>query len=114
MAKDKKHITYADMDSAEVRGAVLSEVTAFNDTEGYWIDFANCTFVYSRRTIRYVYSWRGDTGTMDACSYDFKTQTASDSCQDSTVETIQDVKKYFEMELYYCGLTLEDLQKEAQ
>ncbi|HCK89225.1 MAG TPA: hypothetical protein DHW39_10575 [Erysipelotrichaceae bacterium] len=88
--------------------------SSFNDTEGYWIDFANRTFVYSRRTIRYVYSWRGDTGTMDACSYDFKTQTASDSCQDSTVETIQDVKKYFEMELYYCGLTLEDLQKEAQ
>ena len=27
----KEHITYADMDSAEVRGAVLSEVTAFND-----------------------------------------------------------------------------------
>ena len=50
---------------------------------------------------------------MGACSYNFGNDSANDNCEESTLSTVQDVKTYFLMELYYCGLTLADLQAEG-
>lgn len=86
---------------------------AFNDSETYTIDFNNKTFKYTNHTIAYSYSWRGDVGSMGSCTYLFNTSASSTDCQDTTVSTIKDVKTYLEMELFYCGLSLEDLQAEA-
>lgn len=85
----------------------------FNTNMMYMIDFNSCTFEYVNYSIAYVYNWKTDTGAMNACTYDFNTGNASSQCEDSTVETIQEVKNYLQMELYYCGLSLEDLQREA-
>ena len=87
---------------------------SFNDTEAYVINFDNCTFEYSNYSITYSYSWRNQVGSMGACTYTFEDEQRSSSCEDSTVETIQDVESYLEMELYYCGLSLEDLQNESK
>ncbi len=92
-------------------GTYLQE---FNDTEAYIIDFDNKLFIYSSYSIRYVYSWSGNNGSMSKCTYLFDTDTASSDCQDSTVETLKEVKNYLTMELYYCGLSLEDLMKESK
>lgn len=88
---------------------------SFNsDSESYEIDFKNYTFEYSERSIHYVYNWKSDFGSMGTCSVDFANgDKATSECKDSTVDTIKDVKSYLEMELYYCGLLLEDLQAEA-
>lgn len=85
----------------------------FNDSETYTIDFNNKTFKYTNHTIAYSYSWKGDTGSMGSCTLIFSSGSTSSDCQDTTVSTIKDVKTYLQMELYYCGLSLEDLQAEA-
>ncbi len=90
-------------------------VSSYNqDNESYTIDFDLHIFEYSNRSIHYIYNWESDTGQMGACSLDFDTKVESDACKDSTVEAIQDTKSWLEMELYYCGLTLSDLQSEAK
>lgn len=82
----------------------------YNDYEAYTIDLTNKTFMYSSYSINYIYSWNGDVAAMGDCTYTFATDQQSSSCTDETVERMKDVKEYLEMELYYCGLTLEDLQ----
>lgn len=84
-----------------------------NGDESYQIDFSKHTFLYAERSIKYSYNWKSDVGAMGACSVDFSNDNHRTSdCQDSTAEMIEQVKTYFEMELYYCGLTLSDLQNE--
>ena len=85
----------------------------FNQNEAYTIDFTNKTFIYSNYSINYVYSWQGDLISMGSCSYDFAADRATSECKDSTVETMKKVKNYLIMELYYCGLSLDDLQAET-
>ena len=82
----------------------------FNESESYTIDFNTKVFKYTNHSIAYSYSWEGDTGSMGACTLIFDTGSSSSGCEDSTLTTIKDVKTYLEMELYYCGLSLEDLQ----
>lgn len=90
-------------------------VSSFNnDNEAYMVDFERHIFKYSNRTIHYIYNWKSDTGQMGACSLDFTTGVEGSECQESTLEAIRDVKSWLEMELYYCGLSLEDLQAEAE
>lgn len=85
----------------------------FNGTEAYVINFNNSTFEYSNYSIVYSYSWKGDVGSMGGCTYQFAADTSSSGCEDTTVETIRNVKKFLQMELYYCGLSLNDLQNET-
>ena len=88
-------------------GTYLAE---FNETESYRVDFEHSLFTYSNRTSHYVYNWKGDQGGFeDSCSIDFRKGTRTPSCEDSTAEQIEAVRKYFAMELYYCGLSLDDL-----
>ena len=84
----------------------------FNENESYHIDFANKTFTYSNRSITYVYSWKGDNGSLGACQYDFVNNSQTSTCEDSTVDFIKKTKLFLQMELYYCGLSLEKLQAE--
>ena len=84
----------------------------FNENESYRIDFANKTFTYSNRSITYVYSWKGDNGSLGACQYDFINNSQTSICEESTVEFIKKTKLFLQMELYYCGLSLEKLQAE--
>ena len=88
--------------------------TKYNENESYTVDFNNCTFEYSNYTIVYSYSWKGNVGSMGACTYDFNTEVKSSSCVDDTVEMIQKMELYLQMELYYCGLSLDDLRKESR
>lgn len=85
-----------------------------NDNEVYTIDFNNYNFEYSNRTIHYIYNWKSETGYMGSCNVDFNTGYTSSECVDSTVETIKEVESWLEMELYYCGLTLEGLTAECE
>ena len=85
----------------------------FNDNEAYTFDFANRTFTYSNYTIDYVYSWRGDVASMGKCTFIFNQENASSDCADTTVEMMKTVRDYMRMELYYCGLSFDDLQKEV-
>jgi len=87
--------------------------TKFNENESYTVDFNNKTFKYTNYSIAYSYSWEGNTGSMGACTLKFDTGSSSSGCEDTTLTTIKDVKTYLEMELYYCGLSLEDLQADA-
>ena len=87
---------------------------SFNSTENYIVDFVNHTFRYLNYSIEYTYNWRGDIGAMGNCVYNFRNETSSDECEDSTVDMIKEVKSYFEMELYYCGLSLKELQEETE
>ncbi len=92
-------------------GTYLAE---FNETESYRVDFEHSLFTYSNRTSHYVYNWKGDEGGFeDSCSIDFRKGTRTPTCEDSTAEQIEAVRKYFAMELYYCGLSLDDLAGEA-
>ena len=84
----------------------------FNENESYRIDFANKTFTYSNRSITYVYSWKGDNGSLGACQYDFINNSQTSTCEDSTVDFIKKTKLFLQMELYYCGLSIEKLQAE--
>lgn len=86
----------------------------FNENEMYRIDFDSCTFTYGRYSIAYVYNWKTDVASSDTCNYNFSTGNTSNGCDVSVTETMQEVKQYLEMELLYCGLSLEDLQKEAK
>ena len=86
---------------------------SFKEYEAYIIDFKNYTFTYTKYSIRYTYNWKGDISTMGSCTVNYQKDKQSSSCKDSTVEMMKTVKQYFEMELYYCGLSLDDLQKEA-
>lgn len=88
--------------------------TSFNDSEAYTIDFNNGIFTYSNYSITYVYNWKGDIGAHESCSYDFSTEKGSDGCDDTQISTLKNVKSDLEMELYYCGLSLDDLVKESQ
>ena len=82
----------------------------FNETESYRVDFEHSLFTYSNRTSHYVYNWKGDQGGFgDACSVDFRNGTHTEACEESALEQIETVRKYFAMELYYCGLSLDDL-----
>ena len=85
-------------------------LTQYNDNESYTVDFENHQFTYTNYSSKYVYNWVGDTGVFgSSCIYDFNTDQASADCEDSVKEMIQNVKLYFQMELYYCGLSLDDL-----
>lgn len=89
--------------------------STFNDgNESYMIDFDQHIFEYSNRTIHYIYNWKSDTETMGACTANFTDNTQSSDCKDSTVDTMKQVKQWFEMELYYCGLTLDELVAETK
>ena len=89
-------------------GTYLAE---FNEGESYRFDFSNSLFTYSNRTSHYVYNWKGDQGGFgDTCSIDFTRNQYTDGCEESVVNTMRDVKNYFLMELYYCGLSLDDLK----
>ncbi len=85
-----------------------------NDNESYLLNFKQNIFEYSNRTIHYIYNWKSDTGIMGSCTVDFENGINSSDCVESTVSTIHDVKSWLEMELYYCGLTLNDLQAETK
>lgn len=87
---------------------------SYNDNESYTINFDNYTFTYTRYSISYTYNWKGNVGTMGSCTVNYDQDKQSSSCEDSTVEMMKTVKQYFEMELYYCGLSLSDLRSEIQ
>ena len=87
--------------------------STFNENESYTIDFNLHQFSYRNRTSLYVYNWEGDTGVFgQSCNVDFKTDSHSDDCVEDTIEMIKTVKLYFQMELYYCGLSLDELVEE--
>lgn len=86
----------------------------FNTNEVYIIDFANCTFTYGRYSIAYVYNWKNDSASSSTCNYNFVSDNSSNGCDASVLDTIKEVKQDLEMELYYCGLSLEDLQAETK
>ena len=85
---------------------------SYNQNEAYTIDFNNHTFKYSNRTINYVYNWDGDIGTMGKCTLNFETSASASDCTEETLDMIRKVKGFLQMELYYCGLSLEELQAE--
>ena len=86
----------------------------FNTNEMYQIDFENCTFTYGRYSIAYTYNWKTDVASSSTCNYNFETGHSSDGCDASVIHTMNEVKEDLSMELYYCGLTLEDLQAEIK
>ena len=86
----------------------------FNTNETYIIDFNNCTFSYGRYSILYVYNWKTDAASSSTCNYNFATENGSDGCDTSVLDTMKEVKEDLQMELYYCGLSLEDLQSETK
>ena len=89
--------------------------TSYNDNESYIIDFNNHQFTYTNYSNRYVYNWLGDTGSFGTtCNYDYETKAQSEGCVASTMEMLENVKMYLRMELYYCGLSLEDLIAEEK
>lgn len=95
----------------EIEGGAVQ--MKFNDNEAYTVDIANRTFIYSNYSINYTYSWQGDLISMGKCTYEFETGRTGSECQESTVEKMKDVRNYLMMELYYCGLSLDDLQAET-
>jgi 2-hydroxy-3-keto-5-methylthiopentenyl-1-phosphate phosphatase len=62
----------------------------------------------------HTYNWKGNVSTMGSCTVNYNTNNQSSSCEDSTVDMMKTVEQYFEMELYYCGLSLTDLQAEIK
>lgn len=86
----------------------------FNTNEAYIIDFNNCTFTYGRYSIAYVYNWKNDSASSSTCNYNFVSGSSSNGCDTSVLDTMKEVKQDLEMELYYCGLSLEDLQAESK
>jgi len=87
--------------------------TKYNDNESYTVDFNNCLFEYANYTIVYTYSWRANVGSMGACTVDFNNGIQSSSCQVETVDMIEKMETYLQMELYYCGLSLDALREET-
>ncbi|MCR5795959.1 MAG: hypothetical protein K6G61_11515 [Solobacterium sp.] len=86
--------------------------TEFNDHETYTVNFNTQAFTYTNYSISYSYSWKGDTGSMGSCTYLFEEEKQSSDCEESVLEGIKNTKSNLQMELYYCGLLLEDLQNE--
>ena len=86
----------------------------FNTNEMYQIDFENCTFTYGRYSIAYTYNWKTDVASSSTCNYNFETEHSSDGCDVSVIDTMKDVRQDLAMELYYCGLSLEDLLAEMK
>ena len=86
----------------------------FNTNEMYQIDFENCTFTYGRYSIAYTYNWKTDVASSSTCNYNFETEHSSDGCDVSVIDTMKDVRQDLAMELYYCGLLLEDLLAEMK
>ena len=85
---------------------------AFNETESYTFDFNTSIFTYSNRTSHYIYNWRGNVGGFgDACSIDFSTGAVTEGCDETVVEQMNAVRNYFLMELYYCGLSLDEIRE---
>lgn len=97
----------------ESSGNNLYSVT-FNTSEGYEADFGNMQFTYSNYSIAYIYNWKSDTGVHDSCTYSFADEKASADCDDTIIQSLKDAKSDLQMELYYCGLSLQDLQLESQ
>ncbi len=91
-------------------GTYLAE---FNDGESYRVDFENSLFIYSNRSSHYVYNWKGNEGGFgNTCVLDFNTGSHTSDCDESVIEQITNVRNYFMMELYYCGLSIDDLTAE--
>lgn len=86
----------------------------FNTNEMYQIDFENCTFTYARYSIAYVYNWKNDSASSSTCNYNFETENGSSGCDVSVIESMKAIKEDLQMELFYCGLSLDDLQAEAR
>ena len=87
----------------------------FNDSESYTIDFPNHQFIYTNYSSKYVYNWAGDVGVFGtSCTYELSDGTHSSDCAEEVLKMIEQVKLYLRMELYYCGLSLEDLQAESK
>lgn len=86
----------------------------YNSHEGYTIDLNNGTFTYHSYSINYIYSWKGDIGSMTDCTYNFPKEKKTSGCTDENIEMLENVKQYLIMELYYCGLTLDDLVNNTQ
>lgn len=86
----------------------------FNENERYIFDFDNDTFTYSNYTIKYIYSWKSNTASMGACTYEFNDKRKSSDCDDKTIDMMNTVEQYFEMELYYCGVSASDLEAETR
>ena len=82
----------------------------YNENESYTVDFNNHTFRYTNYTISYIYNWGGDIGSMGKCTFDFANDTSSSDCTEETLEMVKKVKGFLQMELFYCGLSLEELQ----
>ena len=49
------------------------------------------------------------TEVLGACQYDFINNSQTSICEESTVEFIKKTKLFLQMELYYCGLSLEKI-----
>ena len=88
-------------------------INKYNENEAYTVDFNNKVFIYTNYSLDYSYSWKGDIGSMGGCTYDFAIDSAAESCEDKTIETIKNIKSFLQMELYYCGLSLDGLMNEA-
>ena len=105
----KKRLVHRLNYTVQEDGTYLAE---FNEAESYRFDFSNSIFTYSNRTSRYIYNWKGDQGGFgDTCSIDFTKNQITEGCDESVVKTMKDVRNYFLMELYYCGLSLDDLKQ---
>lgn len=103
----KKRLVYRLGYTEQTDGTYLAE---YNDGESYRFDFNNSLFIYLNHTSSYVYSWRGDTGGFGStCNYDFASDTGSSTCTEETIEMIRNVRDFLKMELYYCGLSIDDL-----
>lgn len=103
----KKRLVYRLGYTEQEDGTYLAE---YNDGESYRFDFNNSLFIYLNHTSSYVYSWRGDTGGFGTtCNYDFASDTGGSTCTEETIEMIRKVRDFLKMELYYCGLTMDDL-----
>ena len=49
---------------------------------------------------------------MGKCTLNFETSASASDCTEETLDMIRKVKGFLQMELYYCGLSLEELQAE--
>ena len=82
----------------------------YNENESYTVDFNNHTFKYTNYSIAYIYNWDGDVGSMGKCTLDFTSDASSSDCTEETLDMVRKVKGFLQMELFYCGLSLEELQ----
>lgn len=105
----KRRLVYRLGYQLQEDGTYLAE---FNEHESYRVDFDNHQFIYTNYTSSYVYNWKGDEGGFGStCNYNFSSERATDDCEESVIEQIRNTKSFLLMELYYCGLSLDDLQQ---